>query len=317
MFSRFILAWTVAISPWLAHAEDYPLRSVKVVVPFPAGSSTDLIGREVALLLSTSLGKPFVVNNVPGGQSTVGAASIARSAPDGYSLLIGTSTSQAAAPSLIKNLSYDPSKDFAPIGRIGAVVFTLVVRTELQVKSVRELIDYGKKNPGKLNWGYANSANQVAGSAVAHEGGINATGVPYKGVPQIIIDLIGGQLDYAVIDLTNAVPHIKSGKLRALGVTSEKEIAALPGVPPLTQTMNGFQLLGWYGLFAPAGTPQAAVEILSRTLLKGLADPVVQKRIENAGLIAFPAGAEELRAYVASETVKWAKLTKNAAIQAE
>lgn len=317
MFMRRIVTVIVAFAPLFAVADDYPSRPVKVVVPFPAGSSTDLIGREAAQILATGLGKPFIVSNSPGAQSTLGAGIIARSAPDGYSLLIGTSTSQAAAPSLMNRLSYDPSKDFAPIARIGAVIFTLVVRADLPIKSVRDLVDYGKQNPDKLSWGYANSANQVAGSAVAHEGGFTATGVPYKGVPQIILDLIGGQLDYAVTDLTNAAPHIKSGRLRAIAVTSEKEDPALPGVPPLAQTMKGFQLLGWYGLFAPAGTPQPIIDVLSKTLLKGLADPAVQKRIETAGLITYPAGAEELRAYVVSETTKWSKLAVQAGIQPE
>ncbi|CAN5427456.1 tripartite tricarboxylate transporter substrate binding protein [soil metagenome] len=317
MFARVILLLTAALLPALVHAADYPTKSVKVVVPFPAGSSTDLIGREVAQILSTGTGQSFIVNNMPGAQSTLGAGAIAHAPADGYSLLIGTTTSQSAAPSLMKNVPYNPAKDFTPITRVGAVVFAVLVRADLPVKTVRELMDYGVANPGKLNWAYANAANQVAGSAVVHAGKFTATGVPYKGVPQIITDLVGGQLDFAVTDLTVAAAYVKSGKLRALAVTSEKELPLLPGVPPISTAIPGFSIVGYYGLFAPAGTPQPIVESLNKILLKGLEDPEFAKRLEVAGMIPYPAGPAELDAYVASEATKWARLAAEAGIQPE
>jgi tripartite-type tricarboxylate transporter receptor subunit TctC len=318
MFKRCILALIVSLAPVAALADDYPTHPVKLIVPFTPGSSTDAIGREVAQFLGKSMNQAFIVENRPGAQATIGAAEVARAKPDGYTLLLGTTTSQSAAPNLFKKLPYDAAKDFAPIGRIGAVVFVLVVRADLPVHSVNELIEYGRKSTAKpLAWGYANSANQVAVSALVRHGGFNATAVPYKGVPQVVVDMLGGSIDFTIADLTNMVPQIKSGKLRALAVTSEKEVAALPGVPPLGQTMKGFQLVGWYGLFAPAKTPEPVLEALAQRLQQGLADPEVQKRIENNGLIPFPAGREELRKFVASETSKWAELVKGAGIEPE
>ncbi|QJW85168.1 tripartite tricarboxylate transporter substrate binding protein [Ramlibacter terrae] len=195
MKRRHVLAATAALLPaFKAAARSYPERPIRMVVPFPPGSSTDTLGREVAQLLAKRLDQSIVVDNKPGALATLGAAEVARAKPDGYTLFFGTSTSQAAAPSLFKKLSYDPNKDFAPIGRVGAVVFALVVRADLPVQSVQELIDHGlKKNPKPLAWGYANSANQVAASALVRHAKFDSTAVPYKGVPQIVVDMLGGR----------------------------------------------------------------------------------------------------------------------------
>lgn len=311
------------IAPWLvalmlgapAVAQTYPDRPVHLVIPFAAGSSTDAIGCEVAQMLSRGFDRPFVADNRPGGLSIIGAAEVAKARPDGYTLLIGTSTSQAAAASLFKALPYDPEKSFVPIGRVAAVAFALVVRADLPVHSVQKLIDYGSgKNAKRLSWGYANSANQVAGAALVRFGKLDATDVSYKAVPQIVMDLPGGRLDFTVVDLTNLLPQIQAGKLRALAVTSSKAPPELPKVPPLGDTVPGFELLGWYGLFAPANTPEEIVASLSRKLQQGLADPAVQQRIVSAGMMPYPASGAETRAFVSSEIGKWRTLVRDAGV---
>lgn len=301
-----------------AFAADYPARPVQVVVPFPAGTSTDVAGREVAHILSQANGgTAFVVDNRPGAQGIIGARSAARATPDGYTLLIGNNTTQAAAPSLMKDIKYDPAKDFEPIARVGVVVLVLAVRPSLPVHSTEELIAYGKAHPGQLRWGYANAANQVSGAAVARIGGFDAVSVPYKGVPQMTMDLVGEQIDFFVSDVTNTLPMINSGKLRALAVTSEESIDTLPGVPTLAKSLNGFSLLGWYGLFAPAGTPKDITAKLSQQVLKGLDDAGLKDRLKAAGITVIPGSADDLRAFVAKEVPKWAELIKAAGIAQE
>jgi tripartite-type tricarboxylate transporter receptor subunit TctC len=298
-----------------AQAQQYPTGPVKLVVPFSAGSSTDMIGREIAKTLSDGLHQSFVVENRPGAQSTIGAMEVARAAPDGNTLLLGSTTSIAAAPFLLKQVSYRPLVDFEPVARVGAVVFVLVTRADLPVKTVAELVDYGRKNPGKLSWGYANAANQASAAALTHDQGLETTAVPYTGVPQLMVDMIGNRLDFAIVDITNAAPQIKSGKVRALAVTSAKPIDALPGVPPLGDTVKGFELLGWYGVYAPAKTPKRIIDTLSKTILKGLDDPGLQKRFDTAGLVTYPADAAELARFGVAETRKWADMVKAANIQ--
>lgn len=315
MHARCLSILAAAAICFTAQAQQYPTGPVKVVVPFSAGSSTDMIGREIAKALSDGLHQSFVVENRPGAQSTIGAMEVARAAPDGNTLLLGSTTSIAAAPFLLKQLQYRPLVDFVPVARVGAVVFVLVTRADLPVKTVDQLIEYGRKNPGKLSWGYANAANQASAAALTHYANIETTGVSYTGVPQLIVDMLGDRLDFAIVDTTNAEPQIKAGKLRPLAVTSAKEIASLPGVPPLGDTVKGFELVGWYGVYAPAKTPAHIVDTLSRTILKGLEDPGLQKRLQTAGLVTYPADAAELGRFGETETAKWAALVKAANIQ--
>ncbi|OWT70291.1 MULTISPECIES: tripartite tricarboxylate transporter substrate binding protein [unclassified Achromobacter] len=303
-----------APKPAASQASQYPTAAVKVVVPFAAGSSTDMVGREVARILTEDLHQSFIVENRPGAQATIGSAQVVRAAPDGYTLLLGSNTSIAAAPFLIKDVPYKPLTDFVPVARVGSVPFVLVVRPDLPVKTAAELIAYARQHPGKLTWGYANSANQGAAAGMTKAAGLETTAVPYTGVPQLVVDMLGGRLDFAIIDVTNAAPQIKSGKLRALAVTPAREIGALPGVPPLGATLPGFELVGWYGLYAPAGTPQAVVDRLSAALLKGLGDSTVKQHFAQAGLETYPASAKELASFGQAETVKWQRLAHDAGI---
>jgi tripartite-type tricarboxylate transporter receptor subunit TctC len=302
----------------ISAAVGYPKGPVRLIVPFPAGSSTDVLGREIAEFYARALGQPVVVENRPGALATLGAAEVARAKPDGYTLLFGTSTSQAAAVGLFKKLPYDPGRDFAPIGRVGAVNFALAVRADFPAKSLQELIEYGRNKQGApLSWAYANSANRVAGAALVRHGGFESIAVPYKGVPQILMDIIGGQVDFTIADFASVLPQARSGKLRILAVTSPRPVPELPGVPAMADAVTGFSLLGWYGVFATAATPAPIVNLLSDLTQKALTDKDVLKRIETAGLMPYPGSSSELRAYVATEIVKWSDLIRAAKIEAE
>ena len=318
---RRLLAAAPALLPagWpiAARAQAYPSRPVKLVVPFPAGSSTDVVGREIAQVLSQGLGKPFFVDNRPGAQATVGSAEVARSPADGYTLLIGTSTSHAAASSLFRQIPYDAARDFTPIARIAAVVFVVVVPADAKAASLPELMRLARGAGTPMRWGFANSANQVAGSAIAKAGGFDHVAVPYRGVPQLLVDMIAGQLDYAVVDIASALPHVRGSKLRALAVTSSREVVQMPGVPPMSATLPEFQLLGWYALYGPAGLPPEIAASLGATLLAGLADPAVRKRIEGANLTVFPADGETLRRFMASEEQAWRRYVRDAGVEVQ
>jgi tripartite-type tricarboxylate transporter receptor subunit TctC len=320
---RTLLALTGAAVGWTtagaqpATADSYPRAPIKLVVPFPAGSSTDVLGREIAEFYARALGQPVVVDNRPGALATIGAAEVARARPDGYTLLFGTSTSQAAAVGLFKKLPYDPARDFAPIGRVGAVNFALAVRADSPARTLQDLLEMGRR-PGKpLSWGYANSANRVAGAALVRHDGFESIAVPYKGVPQMLIDIIGGQVDFTIADFPSVLPQVRSGKLRALAVTSPRPVPELPGVPALGDTIKGFSLLGWYGVFAPAATPAPIVKLLSEVTQKALLDKDVLRRIESAGLMPYPGTSSELQSYVVSEIAKWSDLIKAANIEPE
>ena len=185
------------------------------------------------------------------------------------------------------------------------------------MRTTAELIERGRKSPGSLSWGYANGTHQACGAELVNYGGLQATAVPYAGVPQVLTEMLGGRLDFAFIDYTSAGPHIKSGKLRPLAITATKESPALPGVPPLADTIKGFELLGWFGLYAPANTPAPVIATLSRAVLKALEDRGLQEQFGRLGMATFPGDAEMLRKYGISETEKWARLIKVANIKAE
>jgi tripartite-type tricarboxylate transporter receptor subunit TctC len=314
MFKRALFLALATVVSLTVHAETYPSNPVKVVVPFAAGSSTDLIGREVSRVLGEGLHQSFVVENRPGAQSTIGAAEVARAKPDGYTLLIGSTTSIAAAPFLLKQIPYKPLTDLVPVARIGAVPFVLVIRGDLPVKTVSDLIDYAHQHPGKLNWGYANAANRGAAALMTHIAKMDTVAIPYTSVPQMVIDMLGDRLDFGIIDTTNAAPQIASGKLRALAVTSGEPLQQLPNVPPLSKTLPGFELLGWYGLYVPAKTPQPIIDALAKVLLKGMDAGDYKTHLASAGLIPYSAGSVELAKFGQSETTKWSEMVKAADI---
>ena len=300
-----------------ASAQSYPSRAVKMVVPFPAGSATDQIARVVGQQLQESLGQPFVVENKPGAQGAIAATEVARAAPDGYTLMVGTNTPLAANPSLFKKLNYDPAKDFAPIARLGTISFMIMVRPDFPAKTFKEFLAHAKANPGKLSAGYGSAGSQVSQAMLRSMGRIDFIDVPYKGLPQAITDVLGGQVSFTFADLANALAQIKGGKLRGIAVTSQKRSALAPDIPAVAEELPGYELIAWFALVAPAGTPAPVVSRLHDVTVKALAKPEVGARFAALGTDVAPLNADELGAFIRSEIAKWAKMAEEAGIQPE
>jgi len=294
---------------------QYPNKPVKLVVPFPAGSATDQIARVIGLELQAALGQPFVVDNKPGAQGTIAAEGVAKSAPDGYTLMVTTNTPQAAAPALFKQLRYDPAKDFAPVARLGTISFMIMVAPEFPAKNFKEFLAHARANPGKLSAGYGSAGSQVSQAMLRSMGKVDFVDVPYKGLPQAITDVLGGAVSFTFADLANALAQIKGGKLRGIAVTSEKRSPLAPDVPAIAEELKGYELIAWFALMAPAGTPKDIVASLYGVTAKALAKPDVVAKFATMGTDIAPMDPAQLEAFIKSEIAKWARMAKEAGIQ--
>jgi tripartite-type tricarboxylate transporter receptor subunit TctC len=312
-----VLLLLLAFAVSAVQAQGYPSRPVKLVVPFPAGSATDQIARVIGQQLQESLGQPFVVENKPGAQGGIASTEVARAAPDGYTLMVGTNTPLAANPSLFKKLNYDPAKDFAPVARLGTISFMIMVRPDFPAKNFKEFLAHAKANPGKLSAGYGSAGSQVSQAMLRSMGKIDFIDVPYKGLPQAITDVLGGSVSFTFADLANALAQIKGGKLRGIAVTSQKRSPLAPEVPAIAEELPGYELIAWFALVAPAGTPAPIVWRLHDTTVKSLAKPEVKARFDALGTDVAPMNPGELGSFIRSETEKWAKMAREAGIQPE
>lgn len=303
--------------PSLSVAQPYPDKPVRLVVPFTPGSATDQVARVLGQELQAALGQPFVVETKPGAQGTIAAEGVAKSAPDGYTLLVTTNTPQAAAPSLYKQLRYDPAKDFAPVARLGTISFMLMVKPDFPARDLKAFIAHVKAHPGKLSAGFGSSGSQVSQAMLRSMAGLEFVDVPYKGIPQAVTDLLGGSIAFSFVDLGNALAQAKGGKLRGLAVTSARRTPLAPDVPAIAEELKGYELIAWFALMAPAKTPQAVVQRLHEATAAALAKPGVKDRFAGIGTDVAPMGPEELGAFIQSEIAKWARLAKEAGIQPE
>ena len=243
---------------------------------------------------------------------------VARAAPDGYTLMVGTNTPLAANPSLFKKLNYDPVKDFAPIARLGTISFMIMVRPDFPAKNLKELLASCQEPiPGKLSAGYGSAGSQVSQAMLRSMGKIDFIDVPYKGLPQAITDVLGGQISFTFADLANALAQIKGGKLRGIAVTSQKRSALAPDVPAIAEELPGYELIAWFALVAPAGTPAPVVSRLHEVTVKSLAKPEVKARFDALGTDVAPMNPEQLGGFIRAEIAKWAKMAKEAGIQPE
>ena len=311
---RLALLFLLSVAALAAQAQ-YPSKPIRLVVPFAAGSATDSIARVVAQALIERLGQPVIVDPKPGASGQIAAELVAKAAPDGYTLFMTTNTSHSANPAMFKKLPYDPIKDFAPILLVGEVPFALVVNNAVPVKTTAELIAYAKANPGKLSFPYASSTAQVAGETLRVMSGINAVAVAYKSSPQAATDLISGQTQFYFIDFGTGLPHIKSGRMRALAATNQRT-ELLPGLPAMSETLPGFALTSWNGVLAPAGTPKEIVARLNTELRAVLTRPELRERLNVIGLEVMGTGTpEDFGAFLQVELDKWAKWVKDAGIQ--
>jgi len=303
-----------------AQAQTYPTKPIRLVVPFPAGGTTDILARAVAQKLSETLGQQVIVDNRPGAGGNIGSELVARSAPDGYTLLMGTVGTHAINVSLYPKLPYDPVKDFTPIVLVAGVPNVLVVNPSLPARSVAELIAYAKANPGKLNFASSGSGTSIhlSGELFKVLTGVQMTHVPYKGSAPALTDLVGGQVQLMFDNLPSSLAFIKAGKLRALAVTSKTRAAALPDVPTMVEAgVPDFEASSWFGILAPAGTPRDIVVRINAEVAKWLATPDAREKLAGQGAIAAGGAPEDFARHIASETAKWARVVKASGAKVE
>ncbi|MEO7727758.1 MAG: tripartite tricarboxylate transporter substrate binding protein [Burkholderiales bacterium] len=296
-----------------AFAQAYPSKPIRNIVPFPAGGTSDILARALGQKLTEEWGQQVVVDNRAGAGANIGAEVAAKAAPDGYTLFM-MSTAHTINPSLYSKLSYDPVKDFAPITMLVATSQVLVVHNSLPVKTVREFIAFAKKHPGELLYSSAGNGGQPHLSAELFRmmTGISYVHVPYKGAPPAMVDLLAGHVALTFATAPSAVPFVKAGQLRALGVSTAKRIAALPEVPTIAEAgVPGYEAAGWNGLVAPAGTPAAIIDKLNGAFVKILRMPAVASYLSGQGADPDPGTPAEFSAYIKAEIVKWAKVVKD------
>lgn len=291
----------------------YPEKPITLIVPFPAGSGTDSVGRIFADELSKELGQPIIVENKPGANATIAANYVAKAKPDGYTLFVTTNTSHSAAPWLMKNVGYDPVKDFTPIARGGNLPFILVSNPDRPYKTVKDLVEYARKNPGKLTYATGNSTGIVGGAILGVVTGTDMLHVPYKGTPQALTDLVAGQVDFMFTDLTSGTPFVKANRLHAMAVSTAKRSSLLPDLPSMQESgIDNFDLNSWNGYFGPAGMDPAVVKTLNTAINKIVSNPDTKKRLAELGFDAFSGTPEDFAQFVKDQYAQWGTWIKEA-----
>lgn len=304
--------------PGAAWAQAYPAKPITFVVPFAAGSATDQLARALGQSITTDTKQAVVVDNKAGASGMLAAQNVAKSAPDGYTVLITSNTTHAANEHLYKKLSYDPVKDFAPLTALAKGSQVMVVSVNSPYKTVGDVLAKAKAEPGKLAFGSGSSSSRVAGELFKQMAGVELLHVPYKSNPLAITDLLGGQIDLMITDTSTGVPQVKGGKLRALGVSTMQRTALLPDVPTIDEAgVKGYDMGYWFAAYAPAGTPPAVVKRLRELLVAGTASPAAKTFFDNSGSVPFTTTPEGLAKFQASETEKWGRVIKAAGIEAE
>lgn len=302
-----------------AFAQAWPSKPVKIVTAFAAGSASDIVARLLAQQLQTEYGQPFVVENKPGASGVIAAEHVAKAPADGYTLFLSTNTVHSGNPHLFKKLPYDPLKDFTPIARICNFLFILAVSAEQPVNSVGDLIAFAKGNPGKVSFAYGNSTGQIAGAAFNILAGLNGVAIPYKSTPQALTALAGGEVTYLFVDLASSQALIKSGRLRALAVSTEQKSKLAPDLPTIAASANlpGFDLAAWVGILAPAGLPADITSKLSVSINRIVSSREVADKLTAMGADVSPGTSAELGAYMSQQYVVWRDKIKAAGIQPE
>jgi tripartite-type tricarboxylate transporter receptor subunit TctC len=299
-------------------AEAYPSRPITIVVPFGAGSGTDIVTRIIAQRLAMALNQNIVVDDRPGANGGIAAVYVAKAPPDGYTLLMSTNSPHSSNPFLLKNIAYDPVKDFAPITRIGSFTLMLVVNPAVPAQTIPELIVYVKANPGKFTYASGNTSGILAGETLKHWAGLDILQVPYKSVPPALNDIIAGRVSMGFTDLTPGLPHVNSGALRPLGITRLRRSTLLPDLPTFDESgLKDFEVESWAGLFAPAGTPTEIVARLNRETRKIVESPQVKAQIAQIGFEVFGSTPEQLGEFVKDQLVKTSRMVKDAGIEPE
>ena len=308
-----------AISLSAAAQSAYPEKPVKIIIGFGPGSGTDILARMIAEELRLALGQPFVVDNRPGASAQIAASAAAKSPPDGYTLFLTSNSSHSVNPHMFKKLPYDPIADFTPIGGIAYFPFILAVNASIPARTPQEFVTYARANKGKLNYAYGTPTVQIPAEALNRLEKLEATGIPYKSSPGAMTDVIGGQAQFLVVDLASARPHLQSGRLRALAVTTSKRTALAPDLPTIEESLGlrNFDLAAWTGLFGPARLPREITEKLALTLQQILAKPEVRERILASGAEPTPSDTATFTALVKRQLEVWGAKVADAGIQPE
>ncbi len=303
----------------LAMAQNYPSKPIKAIVPFAAGSATDQVGRAFVQKMSEQLGQPIVVENKVGVSGMLGADAVAKSAPDGYTIMVGTNSTNAALKSLMKKLPYDQDTAFAPIGFIGSVPLIVAINNDVPAKNLKELVALAKSKPNQLNFASASTSQRVSTEMLQSMAGIEMTYVPYKSGPAAMTDLIGGQVNLFTADFAVMLPQVKAGKIRGLAVTSTQRSKAIPELPTVNEALGikDYELIAYFALFAPAGTPPDIIAKLNKALNAAAVDKEIQDRFAAIGFETSPGTPEALAQRNKAETAKWAKAIHDAKIEAE
>jgi tripartite-type tricarboxylate transporter receptor subunit TctC len=303
----------------LALADSYPSKPIKAIVPFAPGSTTDQIGRAFAAKMTELLGQPIVIENRPGANGLIGADFVAKAPADGYTILIGTNSTNAALKSLVKNLPYNQDTAFTPIGYLGSAPLIITVNNDMPVKSLNGFVSLAKANPGKMTFAYASTSQRVSSEMLASAADIKMTGVPYKSGPNAMTDVIGGQVNMFTADFGVTLPQVQAGKIRGLAVTSLKRSPAIPELPTVNEALGikGYELIAFFAVFGPADMPKDAILKLNKIINEAAKSKDVIERFSAMGFETQPGTPEALGQKIKLETVKWAKAIKEAGIEPE
>lgn len=321
MAKKLLVAVLASLSlTGMAVAQSYPSQPVKLIVPFAVGGGVDILARVLGEKMSKDLGQPVVVENRVGAGGGLGSDYVAKAKPDGYTLLVATTGTHGINPILYPSLPYDAQHDFVPISLIAAVSNVLVVGPRLNVNDLGELIAQAKKSPDKLSYAsFGNgTSNHLSGELLNMQANIDAVHVPYKSATQAVTDLMGGQIDYAFVNLPLALPHINAGKLRALAITSQQRNPSLPGTPTMSQAgMRNFVVESWYGLMAPRGTSLSSISVLQKAVKEGLNDAKVRESFIKNGAEIRVSDSQELSEMIAAEQVRWKYVVQRANVKVD
>jgi len=311
-----MLLGVAAILP--VNAQTYPTKPVRMVVPYPAGQGTDIMARAIAERLSQRLGHPVVIDNRPGAGGNIGTDAVAKAAPDGYTLLMGTNATHAMNASLYGSIPFDHIKDFSPVILVGTLPLILVAHPSISANSVKEVIELAKAKPGALNFGIGSTSSRVSAELFKRMTNIDIVPILYKGATAMFTDLIGGQIQFGFETVATALPQVKAGKVKPIAVTSAKRTDLAPAVPTFAESgLAGYDVVGWNALFAPQGTPPEIVAKLNAEIGKILQTPEIMQRMASIGFDPAGGTAEQLAAYVRSETDKWGQTIKAAGIRVD
>ena len=317
VFRSLAVLCGAVLCSFAALAQSYPAKPIKAIVPFAAGSATDQIGRAFAAKMSETLGQVVVVENKAGVNGMLGADAVAKSAPDGYTILIGTNSTNAALKSLMKKLPYDQDTAFAPLGYLGSVPLIIAVNNDVPAKNLREFVDLAKAKPGNVTFASASTSQLVSSEVLASMAGIQMTNVPYKSGPAAMTDLSGGQVMMFSADFAVTLPQVKGGKIRGLAVTSTKRSAAIPDLPTVNEALGlkDYELIAYFAMFAPAGTPPEIVAKLNQAINAAANSKDLQEKFAPIGFVVEPGSPEALAQRSKAETAKWAKAIRDAKIE--